>query len=510
MKGQKIVILIMFVVSSLLHAQSSKSPNVVVVLADDIGVGDISYYRKMHTDKIVLETPNIDKIANRSVVFTAAHAPAALCASSRYGIMTGNGCHQSKLPWGVWSSYATSAFKPNQLTLGTLMKKAGYNTGFLGKWHLGMNFKDKNNPNKIYKVKRGKQIETGVDIKEVVAGGPSYNGFDYSFTLPAGIQDVPYAVYENSKWMPLESDSEIRVITNDSMKKLKVKLDKDEGYGDSNWDPHKIGPLLAHKGVDFIQKNANKKNPFFMYYCSQAVHKPHTPCKELNGVKIAGTTPSKHMDMIKELDVQMGMLIAALKKEGIYKNTIFIFTSDNGGLSGPKKTRASGHKVSSIYRGGKNQPYEGGHRVPFLVSWPKELKKTTIHKPILGLDILATLAAVTDQKIEKGQAKDSYNLLPLLQNPESDDTHPFLIIQGGSGRQGILIEGDWKLIVQFDKKDKSGKTRAPKALFNLKNNIREKESGNFVNHPDYQDKVKYLFDKYNYYRDTKKSTGKHI
>ncbi|WP_237706971.1 sulfatase family protein [Ochrovirga pacifica] len=489
---------------------AQQKPNVIVVLADDIGTGDVSAYRRLHSNKIILETPNLDKIAKKGVLFTNAHAPAALCATSRYGIMTGNGCHQSPLPWGVWSSYAPSAFKPNQLTLGKLMQQAGYHTGFFGKWHLGMSFRDKNNPGKIYKEVRGKKMELGVDISEIVAGGPNYNGFEYSFTLPAGIQDVPYAVYENSKWMPLHKDSKIDVITNEKMAKLNVKLDKDEGYGDSNWDPHHIGPLLVGKGIEFIKKNAKKEKPFFMYYCSQAVHKPHTPCKELDGIKIAGTTPSKHMDMIKELDVQMGMLIKQLKKEGIYENTVFIFTSDNGGLLVDKNTAKSGHKVSSIYRGAKNQPYEGGHRVPFIVSWPKELQSAKINKPVLGLDIMATLAAITNTKILKGQAVDSYNLLPVLKNPKSNDVHSFLMVQGGSGKQGIIIEDDWKLIVDFDKKDKTWKTRTPRALFNLKENIQEKESGNMVNNPKYQEKVKELFDKYNHYRDQKTPTGKHI
>ncbi|NIJ45904.1 arylsulfatase A-like enzyme [Wenyingzhuangia heitensis] len=511
MKNKFITLVVVLVGGVLcLNAQKNTRPNVIVVLADDIGTGDISEYRKLHSNNIILETPNIDKLAQRGVMFTNAHAPAALCATSRYGIMTGNGCHQSPLPWGIWSSYAPSAFTSDQLTLGRLMQKADYNTGFFGKWHLGMSFPEKGNPNKIYKERRGKAMELDVDITKIVAGGPNYNGFDYSFTLPAGVQDVPYAVYENSRWLPLEKDSKIDVINREKMAKLHVKLDKDEGLGDSNWDPHNIGPLLANKGVSFIKKNANKSKPFFMYYCSQAVHKPHTPSKELNGVKIAGTTPSKHMDMIKELDVQVGMLIEQLKKEGVYENTVFVFTSDNGGLLVDKNTAKSGHKVSDIYRGAKNQPYEGGHRVPFIVSWPKELKNNIVHKPALGLDIMATLAAITHTKIDKGQAVDSYNLLPILKNPKSDDIHSFLIVQGGAGKQGIIIEGDWKLIVNFDKKDKTWKNRIPVSLFNLKENIGEKESGNHINNPKYKEKVKELFDKYNHYRDTKEPTGKHI
>ncbi|MDO6736344.1 arylsulfatase [Wenyingzhuangia sp. 2_MG-2023] len=510
MKNRRVILAVLLMGILSLQAQKHTKPNVIVVLADDIGTGDISHYRKMHSNNIILETPNIDKLANQGVVFTNAHAPAALCATSRYGIMTGNSCHQSPLPWGVWSAYAKSAFTPDQLTLGTLMQKANYNTAFFGKWHLGTSFREKGNPNKIYQERHGKAMELGVDITKIVGGGPQFNGFDYSLTLPAGVQDVPYAVYENNLWMPLQKDSKIDVITNQKMQKFNIHLDKDEGLGDSNWDPHLIGPILAHKAVNYIKENAKKEKPFFMYYCSQAVHKPHAPAKELNGVKIAGTTPSTHMDMIKELDVQIGMMIEQLKKEGIYENTVFVFTSDNGGLLVDKNTAKSGHKVSDIYRGAKNQPYEGGHRVPFIVSWPNTLKNHTINKPALGLDIMATLAAITETKIAKNEAVDSYNLLPVLKNPKSDDIHSFLIVQGGSGKQGIIIEDDWKLIVNFDKKDKTWMTRTPVSLFNLKENIEEKESGNLVNNPKYKEKVKELFDKYNHYRDTKTPTGKHI
>lgn len=509
----KAIVFFTFFLSSItfVNAQKNRLPNVVVILADDIGTGDISYYRRMHSDNIILETPNIDKLAKKGVVFNNAHAPAALCATSRYGIMTGNSCHQSPLPWGVWSSYSPSVFTSNQLTLGKLMQKANYNTSFFGKWHLGMSFRDKENPAKIYEHRNGKQMELGVDITEIIAGGPRFNGFEYSLTLPAGVQDVPYAVYENSNWLRLRKNSRVDIIDNMKMAKFHIKLDKDEGLGDSNWDPHIIGPLLANKAVSFIKKNAKKEKPFFMYYCSQAVHLPHAPAKELNGIKVAGTTPSRHMDMIKELDIQVGMIINQLKKEKVYKNTVFIFTSDNGGLlNADKNTSKSGHNVSDIYRGGKNQAYEGGHRVPFIVSWPNYIKKNITSKPVLGLDIMATLAAITNQKIEEGQAVDSYNLLPILKNSKSKDIHPFLIVQGGSKKQGIIIEDDWKLIVTFDKKDKTNKKRIPVSLFNLKDNIREKESENFINNPKYKKKVEELFNKYNRIRDTKVSTGKHF
>lgn len=480
-------------------------PNVIVVLADDIGMGDISVYRRMHSDDIVLETPNIDKLAETGVVFTQAHAPAALCAPSRYAIMTGNSCYRSPFPWGVWGSYQESPIKPTDLTLGRLMKKANYHTAFFGKWHLGGDYYRKDQAGVLYRGPRN-EPELDVDITKII-DGPNQKGFDYSFTYPAGIQAVPYAVYENGDWYPLKENSKIGYISQENMDKIGVKLDKLEGLGDLNWDPHHAGPMLINKGIDYIRRQAGQQEPFFLYYCSQAVHLPHTPPKELNGIKIAGTTPSKHMDMIKELDVQMGMLIEELKRQGIFENTIIIFTSDNGGLHVDRNTLASGHLPNDIYRGHKNQAFEGGHRVPFIFSWGGKLQGRTSAAPVLGLDIMATLAAITDTEIAPHQAMDSHNLWPLIEG-QPQKKERALMLQSGTGRAVILIEDDWKLIIQVDKKDKTDQTRRPLALFNLKENPSEKEEENLINSPEQQERIDHMFRKYNETRNGAQRTGR--
>lgn len=483
-----------------LSATAQKKPNVIVVLADDLGTGDISYYRKMHSDNIILETPAMDQLAREGMVFTDAHSPAALCAPSRYAIMTGNNCYRSYAPWGVWGAYQESAVKPDQLTLGKLMKTAGYSTAFFGKWGIGSDFYEKDMPGKIYKSSRDK-IQMNVDVTQIAASGPKQNGFDYSVMFPSGIQDVPYAVYENEKWMPLETNSQIGFISQENMSKIGVTLDKDEGLGDTAWDPHNMGPLLVNKAVKFIE-NSDKDKPFFMYYCSLAVHLPHAPTKMLNGKKIAGSTPSTHLDMVKELDVQIEMLIASLKKKGVYDNTLIMLTSDNGGLQ-VKESAASGHKSSDIYRGGKNQPYEGGHRVPFIAWWPGQIKaKSVSTTPIIGLDILGTLAAVTNQKIPEGQAIDSANLMPLLVEKSKALVHPFIITQSGTSKEAIITQDGWKLIIAYDKKDKTDQVRTPYALYNLNDNVEEVQSENLIDNPKYKSKIEALFASYNQLRTT--------
>ena len=509
MKKQFIQFVAFFLLSIQLSAQ--KAPNIIVVLADDVGTGDISKYRSLHTDAIKIETPNIDKLATEGMFFTNAHAPAALCATSRYAIMTGNHNYRSPLPWGVWIGYAESVFTPETMTLGRLMKKADYQTAFIGKWHLGTDFGRHSNPTKPYRTRNKNKIDLDLNIEKIIGGGPMQNGFDYSFTLPSGIQNVPYAVYENDQWFPLRKDSQIGIINKLYMESLGIELDKNQGLGDSKWNPKQIGPLLVNKAVDYISKKAKEDKPFFIYYCSQAVHTPHTPADELNGIKIAGTTPSKHMDMIKELDVQMGMLVQELKKQGVYENTVFIFTSDNGGLHIDGDTWNARHEPSDIYRGCKNDPYEGGSRVPFIVSWPSKIKgNAKTNKPVLGLDISATIAAIAGVKLEENEATDSYNLLPILEQKKKAKTHPFVMLQGGSAKQTMIIENGWKLIIQFDKKDKSDATRTPVALFNLNENVWEHEEFNLINNKRYQRKVNYLLKKYNDTRDGKKPTGYHF
>ncbi|MEM0992867.1 MAG: arylsulfatase [Bacteroidota bacterium] len=474
--------------------QSDNLPNVVVVLADDIGLGDLAAYRSMHSDKIIVETPNLDQLMAEGMSFTDAHSPTALCAPSRYSIMTGNNTYHSYAPWGVWGSYQQTPIKETDMTLGKLMKQAGYQTAFFGKWHMGSDWHRKGSNTAIYRGPRNRtQLE--VDVTHIADNGPKQQGFEYSLMYPAGIQDVPYAVYENEQWMPLQEDSEIIEITQAKVDYLNFKLNKDEGLGDSHWNPFEMGPLLAKKATEFIAK-AEKARPFFMYYCSQAVHKPHTPPSELDGEKINGSTPTHHLDMVKELDTQIGMLVDALKAKGVYENTLFIFTSDNGGLN-VAATAKAGHRSSDIYRGSKNQIYEGGHRVPFIATWPNEIKgKTTSNALLSSTDILATLAALTNQSLSAEQGIDSHNFLPILLQKDNAAPRKTLLLQSGTTRKVAYREGQWKLIIQI-KKDEANEAIA---LFDLSNNLTEQEDKNLISQPKYKERIDRMYRVYHQVR----------
>ncbi|MFY0626707.1 MAG: arylsulfatase [Reichenbachiella sp.] len=499
MKKLKIIAILLLIQAEVTLAQDSKLPNVLVILADDIGTGDISHYQKIVKNKVVVPTPNMDGLITEGIYFTNAHSPAALCAPSRYSIMTGNNTYRSYAPWGVWGAFQKSPLKVDDMTLGRLMKKVGYQTAFFGKWHMGGDYYGKGDTTKIYRGPRHKP-EMDVDITRII-DGPQQKGFDYSFTFPAGIQASPYAVYENGNWMPLNDQSEIGFISQENMDKLGFKLDKLEGQGDLQWDPHMMGPLLANKAVQYIENQAKDSAPFFIYYSALAVHKPHTPSDSLNGVKIKGSIGSNHLDLIVELDVQIGMLVDKLKEKGLYGNTLIIVTSDNGGLLTKDASRLN-HKSSSIYRGGKNQIFEGGHRVPFFALWPGHIRKKQVsNEPIIGLDIMATLAAVTNQSLKANEGMDSKNLLPLFLGEKKAKGHKELLLQGGTSNEVCYIKNGFKLIIQVDRKKG---TRNPTSLFDLNKNPKENESDNLINDPKFEDLILKYFNEYNELRDSGK------
>lgn len=492
------------------EAAEQSKPNIVVILADDLGSGDISFYRNnFMKDKPVFETPNIDALAEEGMWFTDAHSSTSLCAPTRYAIMSGKNNYRSVAPWGVWNSFLEGAIKPGDTTIGTVARDAGYASGFIGKWHLGLNFK-RLDGNGYYRGSDKDPKPVPADMTKIAYGGPEDLGFTYSYMLPTGVQGPFYMAYENEKWAPFEKDSKLIclndqtckdpvTVTAEDKKALEVEgpltiSDKGPGMGDSNWDTSKIGDIISRKAVAFINENANKK-PFFLYYCSPEVHRPHMPPAEMDGVKIRGTLASRHMECVKVLDLEVKRIVDALKKNKLMDDTLIIFVADNGGLTWKVPgTLKSGHRPSGNYRGAKSAPHEGGHRVPFIAHWPGKIKAGQIsNELIITHDIMATMAKVTGTELTDEDTLDSMNFLPILLGEKKYNTRDFLIWQAGAGFQAMYREGSWKLIIQsshqLDKWE-------PVALFDLESNLKEDEKQNKINNPEYEWKVKELFAKY--------------
>ncbi|MEM7785688.1 MAG: sulfatase-like hydrolase/transferase, partial [Planctomycetota bacterium] len=368
-----ILIVGMLAISTLAVAQ--EKPNIVFIMADDLGLGDVSYYNEViqKTDAIV-KTPAIDSLAEQGVWFNDAHSATSLCSPTRYCVMSGNMNYRSYAKWGVWGTFRESPFRPGEATLASVPKSAGYSTAFIGKWHLGGDFRNKKDGS-IFRHHGKLRSDHSVDVSEMVGGGPASLGFDYSLTIPCGIQGPVYTVYENGKWLPANDESKLVFLTEKNAIHPKIVSDKGPGPGDSHFDTREIGKLISQKASDFIERQ-NGSKPFFLCYWSPHVHLPHFPTDEFDGKKIANQTPSRHLDTLLDLDQQVARIISSLKKANQFDNTLIILTSDNGGLS-PKATLKSGHDPSGGYRGFKNSAFEGGHRVPYIATWPGHIQPGT-------------------------------------------------------------------------------------------------------------------------------------
>ena len=479
-------ILILLIWNFTLSVAHTQKPNIVLIMADDIGLGDIGYYHQERTgQQPVVPTPHIDELIRQGMRFADAHSPASLCAPTRFSMMTGNFSYRNAArPWGVWKPSFNAGIEPNYTTIARLAKQGGYTTAFFGKWGLGGVWDGPPASDQQYA-----QMDKGA----------RYYGFDYALELPQGIQNEPFAFYENGQWMKLKPNAQLVQISFERTKYDESNRHKKrEGVGDSNWDPTLAGPILAEKAVAYLNKQAEQENPFFLYYCSQAVHIPHTPTDQLHGVKIAGTTPGKHGDMIKELDAQVGMIVDALKANGHYQNTLFVFTSDNGGLDRDQALKKAGHDSSNGFLGSKASIYEGGHRVPFIAVWPGVIEPgSTSHTTIVGHDMVATLATIAGIPIDRSKVMDSANLLPVFKQETQQPIHPYLLHQSQAkgGPYYALREGDWKLIFKTPKREQFDQMQVI-GLYLLSENPYEKKMGNLAHNPAFQDKIKAMTSTY--------------
>jgi arylsulfatase A-like enzyme len=503
-------------------AHASEQPHVIFVMADDIGVGDIAMLNREALGKDpVIKTPVLDDMIRQGMLFTRAHSSTSLCSPTRYSTLTGNYTARSDSDYGIWGSYNKPAIDKKTKTIGNIMQEAGYRTGFIGKWHIGSDWLQEDSQELYTEDIYG--IQGRPDGQRIIDGGPSTRGFDYSICLPSGIQNVPYAVYENSHWLPLKQNSILKKLTWRDVPKG-TQLGKKAGLGDSNWDASIIGELITDKAIDFIDDSLSSEKPFFLTYFTQAVHHPHNPPETFKGQAVRGTQgngTAPHLDMIFELDCQMGSLIQHLKKKGIYENTLFIFTSDNGGMGETNyvpQTLASGHDSTAGLRGDKSHIHEGGHRVPFIVIWPGKISPNSRNSaPVITHDIAATLYELTNRDIPKDQAKDSKSFLKALKQDQNYSQREDYLISGSRENMSFAYyHGDHKLILKGSPHrrpnyGKAWRTREntiksyqddrPKSfivtgLFNLKNNQMEDESKNLVNHPEFfhlKDKLLHRF-----------------
>ena len=451
---------------------ANEPPNVILFLMDDMGYGDCRAYNA--DSKVAL--PNLEQLATDGMLFTDAHSPSSVCAPTRYSVLTGNYPYRGRLENGTWIFHQPSQVLDGQRTIGHLMKNAGYHTAFLGKVHLG---------GQMYSKTTGEPISWRYDFRDIdfsrhIKDSPFSFGFDYAYELPQGIQGPPYIAFENGL---LDGKPQKLKIWEEGTHGNSIILKT--GFGTPDWDSSKIGPILTYKAIQFIDRHisnnqtSGRRKPFFMHYCTESCHKPHTPPQELDGVKIKGAAGDAHLDMLLEADVTLGKMIERLRHHGELDNTLILFVSDNGGLSrGKPGAQRLGHDSCGGLRGSKASIWEGGHRIPMIARWGDGTPTGSIIAPgsrsdaLVGLqDIYATFANLTGQAVDSKQGLDSESFLPVLNGGHLGSIRKSLFVQAnaepryGQRLAKMVRMGDWKLV--------TSREQEPLHLFNLASDLTE-------------------------------------
>ncbi len=453
-------------------SQAAEKPNVIFILADDLGYGDVSCFNP----ESKIKTPNMDLLAAEGMRFTDAHSGSAVCTPTRYGVITGRYCWRSRLKKGVLNGYSGHLINPDRLTVADVMKNAGYATACIGKWHLGMDFPKGKESDKY----QGKNKKKNVDYTGKIENTPNSLGFDYFFGISASLDFPPYVYIENDRFTEVASGY---------CEKVGFPGFYRQGHIAPNFKHDEVLDEFTEKSVEFIGKQAKSNKPFFLYFPLSSPHKPVLPAPRFRGKSGLGA----YGDFVMQTDDVIGRVLKAVKDNGIEENTLVIVTSDNAsfmyrytdGNCHTKKDSAHGfdpknHTSNYHFRGTKCDIYEGGHHVPYLVRWPKVVKAGTECKAtICTTDLMATCAAILGTKLPDTAGEDSYNLLPYFTNKTPLVPRVNVVNHSASG-SFALRNGKWKMIFTNGscgrEIPKGLRFEKPWKLFDLEKDISEKNN----------------------------------
>ncbi len=461
------------------YAQERNKPNIVYILADDMGIGDVS---SLNPDSKI-ETPNIDKLVNQGMNFTDAHTASSVCTPTRYGIITGRYPWRTKLKKGVVDGYSKTIIADGIDTTPALLKRNGYQTAMVGKWHLGWNWVINDVENikmdeKIPDYKYAEGVEDKVDFTKPFTEGPTDKGFDYFFGVNASLDFPPYTFMINNRVSAMPTEMQASRGPDKTDPNWKKHLDAKQkmqrkGLAAPNFDSGETLLKLTQNSVKYIE-DVSKEKPFFLYVALTAPHTPVLPRKDFVGTSKAGS----YGDFTQELDWSVGEIVKALKEKGVVDNTIIIFTTDNGAsrISFPPQFEGKyGHKPSRELRGRKGSLYEGGHRVPFIVQWNNIVKPNSTNNTTISLnDLYSTCASIVGEKV-KDQGVDSYSILSELKGETGKYGRTVSVYSDFGGRYAVR-KGSYKMILSPKKKKRS--------LYNLNDDISEKN--NLYGKPGYE------------------------
>lgn len=388
-------------------------PNIVYILADDLGWGDLACYNP----DSAIPMPHANRLATQGMRFTDMHSSSAVCSPSRYSILTGRYCWRTSLKKGVLNGYSPNLIEAGRLTVPAMLKGLGYYTAGVGKWHLGLG------------------TEAHADFSKPLRPCPRDHGFDYYFGIPASLDMDPYLYFEN--------DHAVEPPTaHTDGKNTPRGVFWRGGAQAPHFDIDQTLPTLTTKVVDIIKERAaHPQQPFFLYFPMTGPHTPWLATQEFRGKSKAGD----YGDFVCEVDAMLGRVLDALEQHGMAKNTLVIFTSDNGADWKPEDLARFAHRANADWHGEKADIWEAGHRIPFIVRWPGHVRPGAVNSELGCLsDFMATVAAVTGSPLPDNAAEDSYNLLPVLLGKNSKPVRPD-VIHHSNGGVFSLRRGNWKL-----------------------------------------------------------------
>lgn len=448
----------LFLLTTLLNsaASAAEHPNIVFILADDLGYGDVS----CNNPESKINTPHVDRLATEGMRFTDAHTPSAVCTPTRYGLLTGRYCWRTRLKYRVLDGFDPPLIEPGQMTVASLLKQQGYTTACVGKWHLGMQWYDRGGePVPAVPLDRREPPRPGsdVDFTRPVTGGPTAVGFDQYFGISASLNMSPFCFLWNDRPLHLPVLHQHRMRDGHFMA-------VDEGVRSPDFTIHAVMPRLAGEAVAFIEQQAAaaSPSPFFLYAPLTSPHLPVVTNSEYLGRSQAG----EYGDFVVETDAFVGAVLEALDRTGAAENTLIAFSSDNGGLFHwwePREAddvahykpsarathiREFGHQGNAHLRGTKADIWEGGHRVPLVVRWPGRTPAGAVSNQLVELtDLLATCAAIVGAELPEGAGPDSRNILPALLNEQPDEAVREFAVHHSVAGMFAIRRGPWKLVL---------------------------------------------------------------
>jgi arylsulfatase A-like enzyme len=398
-----------------------EKPNLIYLLADDMGYGDVSALN----ENCAFKTEAFDAICKAGLAFTDAHASSAVCTPSRYSILTGRYNWRSRLKSSVLGGYSKPLIEEGRMTVASMLQSQGYYTAAVGKWHLGMDFAG------TFEEKPAHAATPDVDYSGRIRNSPLEKGFDYFFGISASLDMPPYIYIENDRFTALPARE-----TEDTGKRFWRK-----GPTAEDFVHEEVLPRLTGKALSIIDEQAGR--PFFLYFPLPAPHTPILPSAKFRGK--SGT--NEYGDFVLMCDDVVRQILEKLKEKGIYDNTILVFTSDNGcsPMAGFEELARYGHNPSYHFRGHKADIYEGGHRIPLLIQWPETIPPGRIcHSTVCLSDLMATMADYLGVKLPDNAAEDSVSNLPLWKDPSGEAVRGETVHQSIDGSLSIR-SGAWKL-----------------------------------------------------------------